>query len=173
MIFVTVGTHEQPFDRLLKEIDELVNDKIISGEVFAQIGYSNYRPKRFKYEKLLTFEEMNNFANEARIFITHGGPGSIILALSYGRIPIIVPRQKEYGEHVDNHQVSFSKRLEEKKRIIAVYEMEDLAEKIINYDSIVRSMGIPQNYQEVIRKKVESFAERLDNICQELCKDVV
>ena len=29
MIFVTVGTHEQPFDRLVKAIDELKRDQLI------------------------------------------------------------------------------------------------------------------------------------------------
>lgn len=173
MIFVTVGTHEQPFDRLLRKIDELVEDEIISGEVFAQIGYSSYIPKRFKYERLLAFKEMNNFAKEARIFITHGGPGSIILALSYGKIPIVVPRQKKYGEHVDDHQILFTKRLEEKKKIIVVYEMQNLAERIVNYNSIVQKMVIPQNYQEVIEEKIENFARKLDEICQELCKGTI
>ena len=58
MIFVTVGTHEQPFDRLIKKIDCLVKDAIIKEEVFIQIGYSNYLPKYCKYEKMLPFDEM-------------------------------------------------------------------------------------------------------------------
>ena len=173
MIFVTVGTHEQPFDRLLRKIDELVENKVLNEKVFVQIGYTNYRPKRFSYETLLTFKEMNNFAKEAKVVITHGGPGSTILASSYGKIPIVVPRQKKYGEHVDNHQVLFSKRLEEKKKVIAVYEMDDLAEKIINYDLIVQSIGIPRNYQKVLKEKIENFAEKLDEICQELCRGPV
>lgn len=173
MIFVTVGTHEQPFDRLLKKVDELVENKALNKKVFAQIGHSSYIPKRFKYKRLLTSKEMNNFAKEAGIVITHGGPASIILALSYGKIPIVVPRQKKYGEHVDNHQVLFSKRLEERKRVIAVYEIEDLADKVINYDSIIQSMRIPHNYQEVHKERVENFAKKLDRICQELCKSVI
>ena len=30
MIFVTVGTHEQPFNRLIQKIDELKKDGIIN-----------------------------------------------------------------------------------------------------------------------------------------------
>ena len=45
MIFVTVGTHEQPFDRLIKKIDELKRDDIITEEVFIQTGFSTYEPK--------------------------------------------------------------------------------------------------------------------------------
>ena len=38
MIFVTVGTHEQPFDRLIKELDTLIEKKVITETVIAQIG---------------------------------------------------------------------------------------------------------------------------------------
>ena len=33
MIFVTVGTHEQPFNRLIKKIDDLVANGSIQEEV--------------------------------------------------------------------------------------------------------------------------------------------
>ena len=36
MIFVTVGTHEQPFNRLIQKIDELKKDGIINDE-FAEV----------------------------------------------------------------------------------------------------------------------------------------
>lgn len=36
MIFVTVGTHEQPFNRLIKKVDELKRDGIIREEVVMQ-----------------------------------------------------------------------------------------------------------------------------------------
>ncbi|HHK7668656.1 TPA: multidrug MFS transporter, partial [Streptococcus pneumoniae] len=34
MIFVTVGTHEQQFDRLIKEVDYLKKENLIQDEVF-------------------------------------------------------------------------------------------------------------------------------------------
>lgn len=36
MIFVTVGTHEQPFNRLIQKIDELKKDGIINEDVIIQ-----------------------------------------------------------------------------------------------------------------------------------------
>ena len=39
MIFVTVGTHEQQFDRLIKCVDELKRENIITEEVVIQSGY--------------------------------------------------------------------------------------------------------------------------------------
>ena len=40
MIFVTVGTHEQSFERLVKEMDRLVETGVITEEVFIQTGIS-------------------------------------------------------------------------------------------------------------------------------------
>ena len=36
MIFVTVGTHEQPFNRLIQKVDELKRDGIIKDDVIIQ-----------------------------------------------------------------------------------------------------------------------------------------
>ena len=38
MIFVTVGTHEQPFNRLIQKVDELKRDGIIKDDVIIQTG---------------------------------------------------------------------------------------------------------------------------------------
>ena len=133
MIFITVGTHEQGMERLLREIDNLIEKEIIREEVFAQIGYSKYIPKNYKYEKMIGYDQMDLYVKEARIIITHGGPGSIFHPLQYGKIPIVVPRDPKYNEHVDNHQILFANRLEKNKKIIAVYNIDDLKNIISNY----------------------------------------
>lgn len=45
MIFVTVGTHEQPFNRLVKAVDDLKKNGVIIDEVIMQTGFSTYKPK--------------------------------------------------------------------------------------------------------------------------------
>ena len=86
MIFITVGTHEQGLDRLLLEVDNLINDRIIKDNVFAQIGYSKYIPKNYKYKEMLGFDEMNEIVKNSEIVITHGGPGSIFQVIQSGKI---------------------------------------------------------------------------------------
>ena len=44
MIFVTVGTHEQPFNRLIQKIDELKKDGTIQDDVIIQTGIVTMRP---------------------------------------------------------------------------------------------------------------------------------
>lgn len=136
MIFITVGTHEQGLDRLLIEIDKLIESKIILEEVFAQIGYCTYKPKNFKYKKMIGYDEMDSYVKEARIVITHGGPGSIFHPLRYGKTPIVVPRNPKFLEHVDDHQILFTKRLEKEKKIISVYDIKDLSTKIQEYNNL-------------------------------------
>jgi UDP-N-acetylglucosamine transferase subunit ALG13 len=165
MIFVTVGTHEQSFDRLIKEIDRLKGEQVIKSSVFIQSGYSNYEIENCEYKKMIDYSEMVGKTQEADIVITHGGPGSIMLPLSYDKIPIVVPRQHQFDEHVDNHQILFTKRLEQENKILAVYEIDRLKELIINYEQ--RTNKIFTN-QERNRNNLPRFINRLNTITEEL-----
>lgn len=142
MIFVTVGTHEQPFNRLIRKIDELKRDGIIKEEVIMQTGYSTYEPKYCRWSKLLPYSEMVKNVKDARIVITHGGPASFIMPLQIGKVPIVVPRQKEFDEHVNNHQVDFSKAVEDRMGIIiTVTDINKLEEMITNYNNYIKKMN--------------------------------
>lgn len=114
MIFVTVGTHEQPFDRLIKKIDELIKNEDINNDVFIQTGYSTYEPKNCKWSKFLDFNEMNHYMNKAETVICHGGPATFMQALSLKKRTIVVPRQKKFNEHVNDHQLIFARQVKEK-----------------------------------------------------------
>ena len=140
MIFVTVGTHEQPFNRLIKKVDDLVADGIIQEKVVMQTGFSTYKPKHCKWQKMMSFDEMQQNLKDARIVITHGGPSSFIEALQFGKVPIVVPRQEKYHEHVNNHQVEFVELIvRQMNNIIPVYDIERLAETIKDYDETVKT----------------------------------
>ena len=78
MIFVTVGTHEQPFNRLIERVDHLKNNGTITEEVVIQTGYSTYEPQYCQWQKLFPYQEMLKLVDEARIVITHGGARDII-----------------------------------------------------------------------------------------------
>lgn len=142
MIFVTVGTHEQPFDRLIKRIDLLVKYGEINEEVVMQTGYCTYEPQYCKWKKLFSYQEMQMYVKEARIVITHGGPASFIAPLQIGKTPIVVPRQFKFNEHVNDHQVKFVKEVAERMRtIIVVEDIDRLAETIIDYEKIISNMN--------------------------------
>ena len=160
MIFVTVGTHEQGMDRLFIELDRLIEERSINDEVFAQIGYTKYRPKNFKYKEMIGYDEMDNLVKRSNIIITHGGPGSIFHPLQYGKIPIVVPRNPKFDEHVDDHQILFTKRLEENKRVIGVYDIKELGECIRMYDELAKGCSTNES-------NCENFTEKFGVLIKE------
>lgn len=162
MIFVTVGTHEQQFDRLVKKIDELKKQNIVKDDVFIQIGYSTYEPKYCEYKRLLSYDEMNEMYHNANIIITHGGPASFMKALELKKIPIVVPRQIKFGEHVNDHQVEFVKLVEKRySNIIGVYDIDDLEKNINEYNDIILSK------KHFIKSNNDRFNEKLQELINE------
>ena len=77
MIFVTVGTHEQPFNRLIQKVDELKRDGVIKDDVIIQTGFSTYEPKYCQWSKLIPYQQMVKNVADARIVITHGGLAAV------------------------------------------------------------------------------------------------
>lgn len=165
MIFVTVGTHEQPFNRLIKKMDELKKEGIIQEEVIIQTGFSTYAPKYCQWSKLIPYQQMNLNVKNARIVITHGGPSSFIMPLQIGKIPIVVPRQHQFNEHVNNHQVEFTRNVSKRMgTIINVEDIETLGNIILDYDQLVSGMGCGMNSNNA------KFCMNFKNIVGEITK---
>ena len=163
MIFVTVGTHEQPFNRLIQYMDELKYDGKIKEEVIMQIGYCTYEPKYCKWSKLIPYGEMWKKVEDARIVISHGGPASFIMPLQIGKVPIVVPRQVQFDEHVNNHQVEFVQNAAVRmKMIIPEEDVNELEGIISQYDEIVKQMG------SGIRSHNAKFCDELEKIVKRL-----
>ncbi len=163
MIFVTVGTHEQPFNRLVKKMDELKKEGIITEEVIIQTGFSTYKPQYCQWSKLIPYQQMIKNVEDARIVITHGGPASFIMPLQIGKTPIVVPRQQRFNEHVNDHQVEFARNVAERMgTIIPVEDIEKLKDVITNYDQIVAGMehGMSSNNAK-FNEKLERLVNKL------------
>ena len=148
MIFVTVGTHEQPFDRLIKAIDDLKADGTLTEEVIIQTGFSTYIPKHCKWKKLFPYRKMVQLVNEARIVVTHGGPSSFIMPIQINKVPVVVPRMHRFGEHVNDHQVIFCREVAiRNQNIILVEDTAVLKDALTRYDALAakRSAGTVSN----------------------------
>jgi UDP-N-acetylglucosamine transferase subunit ALG13 len=102
---VAVGTHGQGFERLLRMVDDAVEAGVLPGPVVAQGGTSMYRPRNYKLVKYLEPSAMEAAIASAEYVICHGGSGIITAALRAGRRPMVLPRRRQHGEHVDDHQV--------------------------------------------------------------------
>jgi UDP-N-acetylglucosamine transferase subunit ALG13 len=126
MIFITLGSQKFQFNRLLKQVDKLIEDGVITERVFAQIGNSDYEPVNYSFKRFLNREEFAQKQSECDIVITHGGTGAIIGALRKGKKVIAVPRLAKYGEHVDDHQLQLLHQFDEMQLIEPCYEIENL-----------------------------------------------
>jgi UDP-N-acetylglucosamine transferase subunit ALG13 len=124
MIFVTVGTNEARFDRLLHEVAELRVDE----HFVVQHGHSSpIHPPHSELVDFLPFEEMVATIRRARLVVTHAGVGSVMVALANAKRPIVVPRRKSFDEAVDDHQLQLGRRFAEVGLVTLVEEPDGLA----------------------------------------------
>ena len=121
MIFVTVGTHQQPFERLIRALHAVDGDALV-----VQYGYAEPPPGVARAMAFMTFPEMLRHFREADAVVTHAGVGSILCATDAGHVPIVVPRLKRHGEHVDDHQVQFVRALEGAGNVLVVEDVDRL-----------------------------------------------
>lgn len=156
MIFVSLGSREYQFNRLLKELDRLLGSGQFQEEIFAQIGGSDYLPQHYPYARFLDKEQFEAKQQAADLIISHAGTGALIGALKKGKKVISVPRLAKYGEHIDDHQLQVSGVLAEEGYLEQVLDVSMLG------DAIRNSLDNPvKRYFEKPSKIIESVAEFL------------
>jgi UDP-N-acetylglucosamine--N-acetylmuramyl-(pentapeptide) pyrophosphoryl-undecaprenol N-acetylglucosamine transferase len=110
-VVVTAGTTDSyGFRRLFARLAEILPPE---AEVLWQtgstdvsgLGFSDVRPTVPPLELVQAIAE-------ADVVVSHAGAGSALAALEVGRCPVLVPRQAEYGEHVDDHQQQVARELD-------------------------------------------------------------
>ena len=109
-MFVSVGTDYHRFDRLMGWLDEWFADDPKVGSVIVQRGTSNVPTQVESVDYLQRTGLIEEF-QKATVVVSHGGPATILESRSNGIVPIVVPREAQYDEHVNDHQVDFAKRL--------------------------------------------------------------
>ena len=126
---VTVGTCEFPFNRLLQAVANLPGNEVI----VVQAGESSVRSARATTVDFMPCDVLAGYMREAKAIVTHAGAGSIQLARAMGKRPIVVPRRADLGEHIDDHQVPFARRLASAGLITLVEDLEDLPRAIAEH----------------------------------------
>ncbi len=155
MIFVTVGTNEAPFDRLVIAAGALVAED----EVFVQYGASGVRPPGATCVDFLSFEATVDAMQQARIVVTHAGVGSVMTALANGKRPFVVPRLKRFGEAVDDHQAEFAHAIVDVGLAIVVDDPSSLARVVSAEDQREAiELGPARRLVDDLRAYVEAVA---------------
>lgn len=160
MIFLTVGT-QFPFDRLVRALDNIVEDGLIDEEIFAQIGKSSYKPRNFTSVDSLDAVLYHKQVQKASNIIGHAGVGTIMMALENNKPLLVMPRLKKYGEVVNDHQVAIARRFEESGYLLTAYEVEELPVKVEKLKSFV-----PKKRQTQTQKMVERISKFLNDFIE-------
>ena len=130
MIFVTVGSQKFQFNRLLKKVDQMAGNGVITEEVCIQTGVSDYIPGHCRHRPFYNRNVLSEMIGSCSILITHGGEGIMVDAVKRGKKTIVVPRLARYGEHVDDHQLQLMEQFHEMNLIYACPEVDQVEEAL-------------------------------------------
>ena len=159
MILVVTGTHPQQFNRLLRNVDLLIKNKIVKEIVIMQTGYSDYVPKYAKWFRFTGYENMLQLLRRASIVITHGGIGSVLLSIKLHKKTIVMPRLRKFNEHTNDHQLEIVHELSKQNKIIPVYDTIQLIDAI-NKSKFFLPIKTTRNTK--ILNAISTFLENLE-----------
>lgn len=135
MIFVSVGTQDKAFTRLLELIDKEIDKGFIKDEVIVQSGYTKYDSKNMKILDYVSKDDFNKYVKNCDLLITHGGVGTIFTGLENNKKIMVMPRLKEYKEHNNNHQLDILESFQESGYILGFNNEKEFEEKYKMLDS--------------------------------------
>ena len=158
MILVMLGTQNNSFHRLLEEIDKLIMDGQIKEDVVVQAGYTKYESSNMKIFDFISSEELENLEQQASCIITHGGVGSIIGSIEKDKKVIAVPRLKQYGEHVNDHQLDIIQSFDKLGYIIGITDVSQLGDALQQIETFE-----PKKYIQNTGKIISIVQDFIDN----------
>jgi UDP-N-acetylglucosamine transferase subunit ALG13 len=119
LVVVTVGGDHHPFDRLMRWVEDWIVDEGDHAECLVQHG-SARAPMGADARPYIDHRDLLTSMAAARAVVSSGGPTTLAEARQLGHRPIAVPRHAALGEHVDDHQRAFTRRLHESGLIVTV-----------------------------------------------------
>ncbi len=126
MILAVLGTHTQPMNRLVQMLDTMQASGALKETVVIQTAASHSDIRHLTVHPILPHTELTRLIASADVVISHAGPGSLAAIRLAGKVAVVVPRSPAYGEHVDNHQELYAKRLADLPGYIVVNDVSNL-----------------------------------------------
>ncbi len=134
LIFVTLGTQDKNFKRLLEAIQKQIDLGNIKEKVIVQAGCTKFKSNDMRIFDLVNRDEFDKYMADCNLLITHGGVGSIIGGLTHDKKVIAAARLKEYKEHTNNHQVQIIDIFSKEGYILALEDFDKLDEVLKKVD---------------------------------------
>lgn len=131
MIFVTLGTQDAQFNRLIEYVSSAIKSGIIEEEVIIQSGYTKVENSAVLSESFFDDQTYTRYFNESSMIITHGGAGSIFAGLNKKKKMLVIPRRGKFGEHIDDHQLELAKKLEADNYLVTAHDQEEFNSKLM------------------------------------------
>ena len=157
MIFVTLGTQDKSFERLLQAIDREIERGNIKEKVIVQAGYTKYETKNMEIMDLVSQDEFDKLMKECSLLITHGGVGSILTGIKYGKPVIAAARLKKYKEHNNDHQKQIIKEFGDLGYILELRDFNKLG-KMIEKSKTFKARKFTSNTHNMV-KLVSDYIE--------------
>lgn len=162
MIFVSAGTTNFPFNRLEALVLEMQKYYPMENIIF-QIKQPTQKinSSKVRIYSILEPNIFDEYLASADKIVCHAGYATVIKSLHLSRVrPVVLPRIKKYGEHVNNHQVNFAKYMQ-KKGLISIWEFGSDTKNIkgekINRQNL-------DNYLDSINKHKLELIKYLDKL---------
>jgi UDP-N-acetylglucosamine transferase subunit ALG13 len=145
LVFVTVGTDHHRFDRL---IDSTAKWAARNPGVRIVVQHGNaHAIDGVECSAFLAPERFRELLATASAVVCPGGPGAIMETRAAGLRPIVMPRRGDLGEHVDNHQLAFSRFLADHDLITLAEQDADLALALDRLLEAPDAYAIPANQE--------------------------
>lgn len=126
-VVVTVGSSRYDFRRALAAVRAVLPRQ---AEVVWQTGASDVSGLGIAARPYLPAGELSAAMAAADLVVAHAGVGSALSAMGAGHCPLLIPRRRAHGEHVDDHQLQVAAELAS-RGLALVTEPEDLDRRLL------------------------------------------
>ncbi len=159
-VVVAVGTDHHPFDRLIGWVDAWAETRA-DVTVLVQRGTSVPTVHCPSVDLLPHGELCQHFA-DSTVVVSHGGPSTVMDARMAGRLPLVVARDPDRGEHVDDHQQRFARHLDRHD----LARVADDAESLHHF--LDEALDHPERFavafDDAAIRGVAGFADKVDQL---------
>ena len=97
-VLVTLGSRLEPFERLIKSVERLVEKGIITNKVKVQAGYTKYQSDYLDIFDFCSVDELDNLILNAKYIITQESAGIATKCLKLKKRFLVMPRDYAFGE---------------------------------------------------------------------------
>ena len=155
-VFVAVGTDHHPFPRLMDWVRGWA-DVRPEPRLLVQSG-NTPPPPNVDSRDYLDYDDVMETMRRSLGVVCHGGPATIIEVRRCGLMPIVVPRRAGLGEHVNDHQWLFSRRLAEEGEVRLCETQTEWTEAMVELIESPDSYRVDDIGDDHVAEAVETFA---------------